>query len=156
MPMKILDLSLLDEREPEIQLNTWYNCDATSNDQLDEAMNNRRKHTTFSLIDHPIKFDLMNFTFTNQDQSISGFIRWIPKLVSNNDQSKHHIVPINNFQASSNVNPVPLTTKHRKEASQSTVNQEIFDSDDDEVAVDDNIVKDEKQPEKVCSIEYQT
>ncbi|CAF1113713.1 unnamed protein product [Rotaria sordida] len=147
MPMKILDLSLLDEREPKIQLNTWYNCDATSNDRLDEAMNNRRKHTTFSLVDRPVQFDLMNFTFTNEDQSISGFIRWIPKLVSNNDQSKHRIVPINNFQASSNVNPVPLTTEHRKEASQSTSNQRTFDSDDDEVPIDVDIVTDDKQPE---------
>jgi hypothetical protein len=98
----------------------------------------------------------MNFTFINQDQSISGFIRWIPKLVSNSDQSKHHIIPIDNFQASSNVNPIPLTTKHRKEASQSTPNQGIFDSDDDEIVVNDNIVTDDKQPEKVCLIEYQT
>ena len=153
--MKILNLSLLDEHKPEIQLNIWYNCDATSNDRLDEAMNNRQKHITFSLIDNPIKFDLMNFRFSNHDQSVSGFIRWIPKLVSNSDQSKHHIVPIDNFQASSNVNPIPLTTKRRREALQSTSNQGIFDSDDDEVTIDDNIVTDDQQSEKVYSIEYQ-
>ena len=155
MPMKTLDLSLFDEHESEIQLNTWYNSDATTNDRLDEAMNNRRKHTTFSPIEHLVKFDLMNFAFTNEHQSIAGFIRWIPKLVSNNDQNKHHIVPINNFQSSSNINPAPLTTKHRKEVSQSTLNQRILDSDDDEVAVDDHIVTDDKEPEKVCSIKYQ-
>jgi hypothetical protein len=153
MPMNILDLSLVDEREPKIQLNTWYNCDANSNDRLDEAMNNRRKHIAFLLINRSVKFDLMNFTFTNDDQSISGFIRWIPKLVSNNDQSKHHIVPIDNFQASSSVNPIPLTTKHCKEVSQSTSNHGTFDSEDDEIPVDDDIVTDDKQPEKVCFLD---
>lgn len=151
MPMKILNLSLLDEGEPNIQLKTWYNCDVTNNDRLDEAMNNRQKYTTFLLIDHPVKIDLMNFTFANEAHNISGFIRWIPKLVSNNDQNKHHIVPIDNLQASSNINPVPLTTKYRKEVSQSLFNQGIFDSDDDddEITIDDNIEIDDGQSKKV-------
>ncbi|CAF4081434.1 unnamed protein product [Adineta steineri] len=147
MSMKILDLSLLDENQPDIQLNTWYNCDANTNDRLDDAMNNRRKYMSFSIINQSIKFDLMNFTFNNENETISGFIRWIPKVVSNKENG---IVPIDNFQASSNINPIPLTTEHRKEALKST-----FDSDDDndEVPIDYDIVKDDKQPKKVSSFE---
>lgn len=147
MSIKILDLSTIDEQEPNIQLNTWYNCDVTSNDKLEGAMNNRRKYVTFSLIDALVKFDLMNFTFTNQNQTIKGFIRWVPKLVSDIDQIRHYIIPLDTLQALSSVQCIPLTTKHFKQALQSTSNQEVFDFDDKDAPVGN------EQSDSVCLIE---
>ncbi|CAF0873800.1 unnamed protein product [Adineta ricciae] len=145
MSMKILNLSLLDEGQLDIQLNTWYNCDANSNDRLDDAMNNRRKYIEFSLVDQSVRFDLMGFTFKNEDDTISGFIRWIPKLVSNNE---HRIVPIDNFQTPSNINPMLLTIEHQKKA----LNSVFALEDDDETPIEHDIVQDDQQPEKPTSL----
>jgi hypothetical protein len=134
-----MDLSIIEDQALEIQLYSWYNCDAKLNSLLDQAMNNRRSQINLcveSLTDDQLQLNLIDFTFKNKQSTIFGFLRWIPKLVSNNDQNKHRITHIDNFQTLTNLEPVPLTTKRLREVSQAThinpVEQEPSDDINDE------------------------
>lgn len=123
-----IELSTTEDQTPETQLNTWYNCDAKTNSLLDQAMNNRRSHIKLcvdNLSDQALQFDLMTFSFNNKQNTILGFLRWIPKLVSNNGLNKHRIIHIDNFQTLTNLEPVPLTTKSLREVSQASHNNPI-------------------------------
>jgi hypothetical protein len=134
-----IDFSTTEDQTFEIQLNSWYNCDAKTNSLLDQAMNNRRSYINLcvdGLSDDVLHFDLMKFSFNNKQSTISGFLRWIPKLVSNNGLNKHQIIHIDNFQTLTNLEPIPLTTKSLKEVSQAThnnpVEQEPIDDENNE------------------------
>ncbi|CAF3883818.1 unnamed protein product [Rotaria sordida] len=134
-----IDLSIIDDQTSEIQLNVWYNCDAKTNDLLDKAMSNRRRQINLcvdSLANDELQFDLMKFSIQNKQNTISGFLRWIPKLVSNNEKNKHRITNIDNFQTLTNLEPAPLTTKRLREVSQvihlNPVEQEPIDNSNDE------------------------
>ena len=119
MSMKVLDLSMVSEREMKIELGAWYNCDSKTNASLDEFMNNRRRRVSICVIDDQLDVDLFKFTFTNPQGTMSGFIRWIPKLISSVDYKKHHIVAIDNFQTSTSLELTPLTTQHLRQLSKS-------------------------------------
>ncbi|CAF0966177.1 unnamed protein product [Didymodactylos carnosus] len=68
----------------QLQLHNWYTCDTTVTDILDHTMNYRRK-----CVDIDCKYigtvtaNLHTFTFFNNEKTILGFIRWIPKFISN-------------------------------------------------------------------------
>lgn len=62
----------------KIQLNSWYNLD---NLLFETAMNYRRRYLNINLINNKITFDLENFVFNNEQNTIDGFLRWIPKIV---------------------------------------------------------------------------
>ncbi len=137
--LESIDLSTTEDQTFEIQLNSWYNCDAKTNSLLDQAMNNRRSYINLcvdGLSDDALQFNLMRFSFNNKQNTISGFLRWIPKLVSNNGLNKHRITHIDNFETLTNLEPTPLTTKILREVSQAThnnlVEQEPIDDANDE------------------------
>jgi hypothetical protein len=146
-----IELTTTEDQTLETQLNTWYNCDAKTNSSLDQAMNNRRSHIKLhidNLSDHIIQFDLMTFSFNNKHNTISGFLRWIPKLVSNDGLKKHRIMQMDNFQTLTNLEPIPLTTKTLREVSQAIHNnpieqEPIDDANDEEYESSNNFNTDD-------------
>lgn len=88
-----LSLEIFHEITDRIQLQTWYNVDKHINLLFETAVNYRRKYLNINLNDRLI-FDLQNFTFTNEENTIDGFLRWIPKIIMNT----FDLTPIDNFQ----------------------------------------------------------
>jgi hypothetical protein len=139
----------------EIQLNSWYTCDENTNFQLDHAMNYRRKLIHFKLdfiSNEQIIFNLQTFSFENNDKTIIGFLRWIPKIISNSEQDKNKIKSIDNFSTLTNLNPIPLTTKHLREITQTTestllADEEILEDQSTSVRLSKDIKDDEEDPE---------
>lgn len=102
----------------EFHLQSWYFCDLRTNNQLDRTMKYRRKHIQLeipSISNDPLRFDLQTFAFSNQQKTITGVIRWIPKLISNNSQNK--LIDPNQYESLSNIDPIPLTTHKSKQIS---------------------------------------
>jgi hypothetical protein len=54
---------------------------------------------------------LQTFEFSNNEKTILGYVRWIPKLTGNNG------IHIDNYQSMANIQPIPWTTKRSKEIS---------------------------------------
>ncbi|CAF2734433.1 unnamed protein product [Rotaria sp. Silwood2] len=99
-----------------IQLNSWYNANTKINFLFERAINYRRKYIIINLDfinNEQIIFDLENFTFTNQQNTIKGFLRWIPKIIINNN---HKLIIVDNFQLSANSDLILLTTSYLKQA----------------------------------------
>ncbi|CAF0819065.1 unnamed protein product [Rotaria sordida] len=99
-----------------IQLNSWYNCNTKINFLFETAMNYRQKNIIINLDfinNEQIIFDLENFTFNNQQNTIKGFLRWIPKIILN-DNSK--LIPVDNFQLSTNLDLILLNISYIKQA----------------------------------------
>ena len=81
--MKVFNIPTIFDSTFQIQLNSWYNCDVQTNALLDQQMNLRRKQQiieTIHFIGHDLIFDLNAFTFSNNEKSIRGFVRWLPKV----------------------------------------------------------------------------
>jgi hypothetical protein len=125
----------------KLQLNTWYSCDAKTSSLLDDSMDYRRKIISINLpfVGDDLKFNLQTFQFSNNERTIYGYIRWIPKLISNTENNDKKIIHIDNYQPMANIQPIPLTTKYFKEAShmkktdqQQKNDLENSDDDDDE------------------------
>jgi hypothetical protein len=97
----------------KLQLNTWYSCDTKTSSILDDSMNYRRKITSIDIpfVDNDLKFNLQTFEFSNNEKTILGYVRWIPKLMGNNS------IHIDNYQSMANIQPIPWTTKRSKEIS---------------------------------------
>ncbi|CAF4657466.1 unnamed protein product [Rotaria sp. Silwood2] len=78
-------------------------------------MNLRRKviatDIPLGMKDEPLHFNLHTFTFANNDKTVVGYLRWIPKLISSDERNKGRIREIDNFQSTNNVKPIPLTTE---------------------------------------------
>jgi len=160
--LKIYNIPTIYNNQFKIQLNSWYNCNAKTNSQLDEAINYRKKiiHLDLDFLsDDPLIFDLQTFSFNNKQSTIQGFIRWIPKLISNNQQNKHIIKSIDNFSTLTNLDPIPLTTKHLQQFAQVTHTISSNDRDlieDENENEDDytslntfNSIEDDQQTDKV-------
>ncbi|CAF2121361.1 unnamed protein product [Rotaria magnacalcarata] len=64
------------------------------------------------ITDQNLIYNLQTFSFMNHEGAIMGYIRWIPKLVSNNEQDKDKIKIIDKFSPMTNLNPIPLTRKY--------------------------------------------
>ncbi|CAF0859787.1 unnamed protein product [Didymodactylos carnosus] len=138
--LQIKQLPTLINSRFKLQLNTWYSCDAKTNSLLDDSMNYRRKQliaVDIPFVDDQLQLNLQTFTFTNNVKTIAGHLRWIPKLISNSEQNKLKVVHIDNYQTMTNLQPIPLTTKHLKEVlhmKNANLNQtdvEQMDQDDD-------------------------
>ncbi|CAF5044063.1 unnamed protein product, partial [Rotaria sp. Silwood1] len=98
-----------------IQLNSWYNANTKINFLFERAMNYRRKFLNINLDfinNEKIIFDLENFTFNNQQNTITGFIRWIPKIIINNNNK---LTIVDNFQLSTNSDLILLTVSYLKQ-----------------------------------------
>ena len=123
----------------QLQLNTWYNCDIKTSSLLDNSMNYRRKITSINIpyVGDNLNFNLQTFEFSNNEKTILGYVRWIPKFISSTDKDTRKIVYVDNYQSMANSQPIPLTTTYLQETSQvkSVNSQQINDIDDD---VDEN------------------
>jgi hypothetical protein len=118
----------------EIQLNSWYNCDAKGNSRLDQAMDYRRKMISLNLdfiSDKPLIFNLHHFTFENEQKTISGVLRWIPKMVSNNERNKDKITNIDHFQTLTNMDLIPLTRSRLEQVMHANHSIPTIDEDSD-------------------------
>lgn len=59
--------------------------------------------------------NLQTFEFSDEQNTITGYLRWIPKFVSNDEQNKNKIVDITEYKTLSHLQSiVPLTTKRLK------------------------------------------
>ncbi|CAF3031427.1 unnamed protein product [Rotaria sp. Silwood2] len=84
-----MSIEIFDMTTNKIQLNSWYNSNKKINFLFERAMNYRQKYITINLDfinNEKIIFDLENFTFTNQQNTIKGYLRWIPKIILNNSK----------------------------------------------------------------------
>ncbi|CAF1495767.1 unnamed protein product [Adineta ricciae] len=143
----------------QIRLNCWYTCDSKRNALLDEAMNYRRRYLELNCnfdVDHHnnriVKCNLYEFQFSNDNKTIVGFLRWIPKLIANTSNSQETIKVLDNFKMIHNFNPIPLTTKRLEKSTKTTIDNEsaesevshgngmIDDYDDDETKTSDENV----------------
>ncbi|CAF4084256.1 unnamed protein product [Rotaria sordida] len=116
----------------KVHLDSWYFCDAKTNAQLDHTMKYRRKYIrlVLSRVCHDeLLFDLQTFSFTNENGSVTGSIRWIPKMISNNSRNKNKIIGIDNFQTLANLDPIPLTTARLRQVLQKDDRISIADDD---------------------------
>lgn len=104
----------------QIHLQSWYFCDARTNNKLERTMKHRRKCIDLELpFPNTIKltFNLKEFSFSNQQKTITGFIRWIPKMISNASRHKDKIINIEQYETLANSDPIPLTTSRLKQVS---------------------------------------
>ncbi|CAF0941208.1 unnamed protein product [Didymodactylos carnosus] len=127
------------ESKFQVQLNSWYTCDIKVSDILDQTMNYRRKHVDIDCKHMgKIKLNLHTFTFANDNRTILGFIRWIPKFIANTPHNQTVIKELDNFRTVNQLNPIPLTTKRLEQSvrSKSTTRASptaVGDGENDEV-----------------------
>jgi hypothetical protein len=110
-PLQIFDMTSASQKE----LSSWYNLNRKMNFRFETAMNYRRKYLNINLDfinNEKLIFDLVNFTFTNEQNTIEGFLRWIPKIVSNDT----NFTVLDNFQLSTDTDFVLLTRARLKQA----------------------------------------
>ncbi|CAF0772646.1 unnamed protein product [Didymodactylos carnosus] len=108
----------------KVTMKTWYYCDAKTNSLLDQAMNYRRKlvqlNIPFIATTEKVTFNLQEFSFANSSKNTIGYLRWLPKLISNTEQNKTKLVYLTNDERSTtNLDPMPLTTKRLEEVNKS-------------------------------------
>ncbi|CAF3619339.1 unnamed protein product [Rotaria sordida] len=104
-------IEIFDMTKNKIQLNSWYNANIKINFLLERAMNYRQKYITINLDfinNEKIIFDLENFTFTNQQNTIQGFLRWIPKIILNNNK----LTLVDNLQLPTDLDLILLTVPY--------------------------------------------
>jgi hypothetical protein len=138
--LAMLEIPAMYDSRFKIKLESWYYCDAKTSDTIDRGMKNRRRYISLELPfigEDEVTFDLQSFSFKNRNETISGYIRWIPKMVSRSSKSKHKIVGINEFQTLATMDLIPLTTAKLKEMSRrddqaSIADDEEFDQDMDD------------------------
>ncbi|UJR17483.1 hypothetical protein I4U23_004378 [Adineta vaga] len=104
----------------KLQLNTWYQCDSKTSSLIENSMNYRRKISSIDIpyVGNDLKLNLQTFEISNEKKSISGYLRWIPQLISANETNHQKIVYVDNYQLNASIQPTPLTTKRLKEVSQ--------------------------------------
>jgi hypothetical protein len=108
---EILDMT----SDDNIQFNSWYTVDDQMNLIFETAMNYRRRYVNIDVAilgNEKITFNLETFSFTNEQQTIAGFLRWIPKLISDMTD----LTPANNFQLFNDSNVMLLTRSCVKQA----------------------------------------
>jgi HrpA-like RNA helicase len=161
--LQMLNIPTIYDSKFQIHLHSWYFCDARTNNQLEQTMNYHRKFIDLTIPfisdGDSIKFDLQNFSFSNQANTIKGYIRWIPKMISNNAIHKDKIIGVDQYGTLANMNIIPLTTTRLKQVSElntlfSEVKEELEDNingdDDDDSSIinsDPTIDTSDKLPE---------
>ncbi|CAF4076150.1 unnamed protein product, partial [Rotaria sp. Silwood1] len=114
--LKIQHFPVMNSSRFALQLSTWYSCDDKTSSLLDNAMNYRRKIISINIpyVGDDLVLNLHTFEFSNNGNTIVGYIRWIPKLISNTGNIEQKIVFVDNYQSTVNIQPIPLTTKRWK------------------------------------------
>ncbi|CAF3293104.1 unnamed protein product, partial [Rotaria sp. Silwood2] len=140
--MQPLDFPSLSNQDFALEEDTWYNCPEKINSQINKAINYRQKYLTlnFPFLSDQLKVNLQafTFTFTKNSKTISGFLRWIPKIVSINEYATNKITYLDNFQPMTGSKPILLTSKHQKSIAMDDSNlenlglHEMIDDVDDE------------------------
>lgn len=117
--LKVQHFPTMSDSRFKLQLNSWYSCDAKTNSLLENSMNYRRKITALNVpfVGNHLKFNLGTFEFSNNEKTILGYVRWIPRLISKTGSTDHKIVDVDNYQVTADSQPIPLTTKRLKEIS---------------------------------------
>ncbi|CAF2088565.1 unnamed protein product [Rotaria magnacalcarata] len=110
--VKMLRIPVSYDSTFQVRLDTWYYCNAKTNDQIEKAMDYRR--TCINLdVDYAcsdeLTFNLQDFSFRNRENTISGYIRWIPKMISNNERNKGKILSDNDYEIVNPEDMIPLT-----------------------------------------------
>ena len=150
-----LSKQIFDMKTRKIHLNVWYNSNVQINFSLEKAINYRRRYLkikTDFFNNELIRFDLENFTFNNQQNTIEGFLRWTPKFIRNDKK----LTPIHNLQRIAAIDLRPLTLSYLKEVhSNGTMladefNQYMLKYED---VVDDNIL-DTDNKVRICIHTY--
>lgn len=139
--LAMLEIPTVYDSKFKIKLESWYYCDAKISDELDRSMKTQRRHVNLELSfieDDTLTFDLQSFSFKNKHDTIDGFIRWIPKMVSRSSKSKHKIIGINDFQILSTMDLIPLTTAKLKEITQRDDHASIADDEEFDEDMDDD------------------
>ncbi|CAF1149153.1 unnamed protein product [Adineta steineri] len=98
-----------------VQLNSWYNFYDEMNFLFETAMNYRRRYININLnfiYNEKVIFDLDNFSFMNEQKTIEGFLRWIPKIIPDNGTS---LRTLDNFELPTNCEVALLTTTYLKQ-----------------------------------------
>ena len=109
--IEVLEMS----SDNNVQFNSWYNVDDQINLILETAMNYRRRYITISvdiLYDEQVTLNLESFSFANAQNTIEGFLRWIPKFISDATD----LSPVDNFELSDDSSLMLLTTMRVKQA----------------------------------------
>ena len=118
--LNMMNLPTIDNSRFVIYLQSWYFCGARINAQFDRTMNNRRKEINIEIPytkTDRLTINLETFAFTNRDKTITGYIRWIPRMISNNPRDKDKIIDIDQYETLANIDPIPLTTTRLKQVS---------------------------------------
>lgn len=109
--IEILDMT----SENNILFNAWYTVDDQINLILETGMNYRRRYINIFLEiieNEQITLNLETFSFVNVQNTIEGFLRWIPKLISDMTD----LSPVDNFQLMSDSSVLLLNTTCVKQA----------------------------------------
>ncbi|CAF3951467.1 unnamed protein product, partial [Rotaria sp. Silwood1] len=116
--MQPLNFPSLSDQDFTLQENIWYNCPEKINSQINRAINYRQKYLTlkFPFLSDQLKVNLQafTFTFTKNSKTFSGFLRWIPKIVSINEYATNKITYLDNFQPMTGSKPILLTSEHQR------------------------------------------
>ncbi|CAF3990674.1 unnamed protein product, partial [Rotaria sp. Silwood1] len=138
--LKAFDIPLTNDSRFKLQLNCWYNCTTQISSHFDKAINYRRKRITIDvdfINDDKFQFNLHLFIFTNQQKTISGYIRWIPIFPSKNGHHSNKISNIDNVQKLSNFQVEPSNKRRHKQIFQRNYENSLSD-DDDNFQYDEN------------------
>ena len=133
--LRAFDSPRPDDSRSQLQLNSWYNCTTQTTFQFDKAITARRKQISVDvdfISDDRLIFDLHAFTFTNQQKTILGYLRWIPKLGSKVEFRSTNRANIERIQNFPNSVSGPTKTRERQHASQRNINRALFDEDEDD------------------------
>lgn len=148
--LKVLNLPTMDDPSFEIQLNTWYNCNAQTNSLFHKTINQRRRSIkTFinHITDDELEIDMKTFSVNNERQTVQGFIRWIPKFIVKNEDNKNQLKHIDNFQVLSDAEITLLTTQHLKMLSVTSDTS----VDQDEMCINNEYEGDDDSTDKINS-----
>ena len=138
--LKAFDIPLTDNSKFKLQCNCWYYCSGQISSQIDKAMNYRRKRITVDvdfISDDRFVFDLHGFQFANEQNTICGYIRWIPKFPSkirhreNKADSGNHVRKVSDFQ-------IEQPNKRRIKQGVSRNSRNTLSDDDDDSEYDEN------------------
>ncbi|CAF1611893.1 unnamed protein product, partial [Adineta ricciae] len=144
--LKAFQLPEIFDSRFRIQTNCWYNCPAEVNLKMDHTMNYRRKIYRLKIdpiADEPLTFNFQSFTFTNDEKTIFGYIRWLPKLVSRSESSMKKFQFLDNFENLSQRDPIPYTTNMSREKSKPNSDHVPDDDADDLVSSPQSNLDDE-------------
>jgi len=153
--LQMLNIPTMYDSKFQIHLNSWYYCDPRTNNQLDQKMKYRRKYINLNIpfiSSDILTFDLQTFTFFDKQKTITGFIRWIPKMISDNSRHKDKIISVDQYETLTNMVPIPLTTSRLKQVLE--ISDSIPIGDEEELG--ENINDDDSSVEtiSVADIDY--